>query len=388
MNEEQLRSVEPFVMEAWLRQHGWIQLRAIAAQYSDWTPAAQDRFVLRVSRTHLLDDYPVRVGNAVKAIAERYQKAPDEILAVLAQAKMDKLEFRSDEDVDESGSIEVKGGIQFFDGIKQLLVAGAKATKESRPYFGQRNWQHGRAFLESARLGQTELGSYVVTVLSNALTRLDNVGSELRIPDLPHDDRFVVTRLLHSLAATRTMIDLLRAGEPDVEAAVFDGVADGMSSDLCDALLLMSQSESREKLDVTMHWSPLLEPLAATPDKVSFGHADLESLEKARQILRGVESEAIVVFGYVEALARPEGVRGGPGLVTLKVSRGHRARKGTTVKVALGPNDHERAYRAYGLGIELQIRGDVSQVGNRRWIHNGEIVNPSNDLLVGIERTV
>ena len=373
--------IEPNVLRSWLAVRGWRRLGKSDGEFTDWAAPAGATQIVRVVESVHLDDYPSRVASALFVLANLYDKPPEAIAADVMQSKMDRLEFRSVEDVDGAGAIQALGGIRFFDGINKILVAGAKAAKESRPYFGQKNWQYGKAFLESARLGQTNIGSYVVTVLSHAISvQRDELG-QTQLPNFPHDDRFTMTRLVASLTATRDIVDLLVGNAHDNEAILFDGVSKGFSADLCDGLIKLGDSSSRSKVDITVQWSPLVEPFGDLPATISFGPDDLPTLLIARNALRGIKPERVTVAGFVDGLARPEGVRGGPGLISLRVRRGGRLPRNSRVRVALNADDHQRAIRAYELGILLDVRGDLAVVGNRRWIHNGVLFGQSLNRL-------
>lgn len=386
MTELDFARVEPRLLEAWLSVDGWQRL-AVADNFSDWSDTVPPTDVVRVMRQAGLDDYAARVRGALSVVAETRGRPIQSVLSEVIEAGMDRVQFRSIEDVDGAGAIEVLGGVRFIDGIKQLLVAGAKAAHESRPYFGQRSWQHGREFLESARLGQTSVGSYVVTVLSHVLEPMEpRTTGAMRLPNLPHNDRYVVTRLMGSLVAARDVVDIvggkLRIGS-DEDESVIEGVSRGVSADLCDALVAVAKGSTRESVDVSVRWSPILAPFLETPNKVSFSQSDIESLEAVSGSLRDIRPKRVQVAGFVEQLARLEGVRGGPGLITLKTARsGGGLRSGATVRVALNADDHNRAIQAYELGVRLDIRGDLTRSGNRNWITNGEIFGQALNKLV------
>ena len=89
-------------------------------------------------------------------ISDHLQQPAEEILNEVLTITSDVLRFSSKEDVFRDGSIPLESGVEFFDGIRDTLAAGAKSFREKLPYYGQRNWPDAESFLRKARLGQTE----------------------------------------------------------------------------------------------------------------------------------------------------------------------------------------------------------------------------------------
>ena len=77
----------------------------------------------------------------------------------------------------EDGTVRIEDGVQLFERARDILLAAACATVRPQPVFHSRKPQQATEYMRKARLGQTEHGSYVLTLLSPVAPQL-SVHSE------------------------------------------------------------------------------------------------------------------------------------------------------------------------------------------------------------------
>jgi hypothetical protein len=318
------------------------------------------------------DDFTSRLSEAVRALASEAGESMAGLLSQLIAAASDVIYFVADHETPVDGSIPLSDGVALFDGIEQSLKASAKAAKEKRAYYGNRYGRLATAFLRRARLGQTETGSYVVKVLARVATpETAASGEQITAPGITSPERAIVFTLLRSFAATKQAIDAF-ATTGDT-AAFYDAVSDGVSADMCDAIVRMLRADARSAIDVTARWSPLAVPQEDVPTEVKFVIQDIEPLTVASDRLKASEVvEDARVSGWVEGLSRSE--EGfGPGVATI-VSDGPIPSRGSRVRAHLTGDDYSVAIGAHESGERLAVAGSLAQEGNRYWLHNARLV--------------
>src|SRR5207249_2670216 len=147
--------------------------------------------------------------------------------------------------------------LQLLQGGRDLLLAAACSAHEPRAYYPRQSFREALDFLQGCRVGQTERGSFVATILAPVPPSLDRAAPQslypemaegLRIAAEPYPRR-VTLRLMASLGLVH---EALRAGSPE---RMLQEVPAGVSANLCEALTAMSPSSPQGSLEVDMSWA-------------------------------------------------------------------------------------------------------------------------------------
>jgi hypothetical protein len=330
-------------------------------------------------------DYPALVYELCLAVADVGESRPESVLSDIIAVRFDTLRFRAHVDDDED-SIPLREGSDFITGARSLLTAAACSATAPRRYYPGRHPSLANEYLRNVRLGQTERGSYVVALLSPALTREEAASSDPAMDSLLLDDRpetaesaisadVVETdgggRVWRSRLAGRGVVEtLLRAVDSADSAvasfkakrdpAVFDqSVASGLSANLCSALLTL-QKAADLSIDLSVAWSPVLPSSDFGQAPARLLRADSkEALSVAAEYLRKPTGEDLVeLVGVVTDLRR----LGGSilGRATLRVRLEGKQR---SVRVHLGGDDYLTAVAAHGQARRLRCTGALRPEG-------------------------
>lgn len=366
--------VSPEMAQRWLMNNGWNRATQTMSGASLWIyrPNSQtdvvEQALLPTDRQS--DDFVLRMQQFALAVSHAMGIEPGAVLDSLLTIPFDIIRIRSAQEVGYDGSIPLDGGIQLFSGVRQLVIAAAKATHERRPVFGRRNYGQARRFLANARLGQTDVGSYVITVESPVPALDDDLETPRSLGLVGSTQRAVVETLMRSLLAARSAA---AAYEESGEVLGFqEGVAEGISAEFCDALIILNDSDERSYVSVEVEWSPFEPQAVGERSDVTFSSADVPGLREASRVLRltAVEPRMIVV-GRVEALSRAEAESTTAGTATIAASFG--LRRGAKVRALLSGDDHATAIEAYDSGELVELAGDLVRHGNRSWLLNGRL---------------
>lgn len=379
LTSDDLRAIDPTALESLLAADGW-QARDLDLPASLWVPPGRDEGAVLVPHDRAFDDYLPRLREAVDLIRAVYDDRWPALLVRVLAPLADVMRFRAAVDTPADGSIDLSAGLELFDGARAALEAATRATVgDKRPTYGSRGWKQVREYLSKARLGQTERGSYVVTVISR-LTLDGDLGEAvepLALPEIGPDEPFErkVNVLFVSAveAAQQAATEFRNTNDFD---AFQEAVAVGASAELCSAVLQMI--DSGHPLEISVDPSPSIawpdqvprvirvEPDARGPlETATFRYKESKTVPNAR------------VTGGVEVLSRRS--EEGPGVVNVHVLRGAEAK---TVKVRLEAADYDLAITTHRERKLLSATGSLVKEGKYTWLYDASdlrVTDPEPD---------
>ncbi len=302
-------SLRPGDVQLYLTSRGWVaepyvsEGKGLLFQHPSMS---QVDLLLPLKRD--LGDFAARMGDLVVALATIYQRPVWEILNDLSGPSGDVFRLRVVGSVAALGNLPLDEAIKLLEGGRQLLWSSAYSIIRPEALHPQRTIKQVETFLRSCRLGQTERGSFVATILAPvppeiqpALAKLD--AGQFQLEQQPFL-RQVTTRLMSSLGLVSNAI---QTGKPD---RLLDAVPQGISANLCDALVMMRPPGDESCLDIQVTWARTRPHLPAdVPQAVSFSQEHFSVIEEVGRQLR------------TRVTARPERYRGQRALSVKKALR-------------------------------------------------------------------
>ena len=361
-DREVLLAVSPLALSAYARVAGWSRTESFG-EYSD-VYTGSDLPEIIIPRTQRLGDYVQVVARLIRIFAQVAEVDEAILYNDLVVADRDVTRVRVD-DGEVSGSINLEHGPNLVSGARDMLLAAACSLYEPRQVYRVGANREANDYLRRVRLGQTEQGSFVVTLLSPVIPPA--LEYDL-LPDFANYydplERRVTRRLVQALSAVNRATAKTMTGD---KAAFTNAVTEGISANLCDALAQMI--EPYESLDVSTTWArsrPLQEPR----DAVRFSKDDAIILREAARSFRSREPRLdFRLFGSVQRLKRDHSET--DGTVTL---RAHFDGKTQSVTAVLNESDYDRAIMAHRVKAPVIVDGDLDRFGQRWRLVNPRIV--------------
>ena len=352
-----LRAVSPAALRAYALAAGWSKLESFG-DHSD-VYAADEMPEIILPRTELLGDYASVVSRLIDTFA---RVAPTDELSLyrdLVTADRDVVRVRVTETDD--GSLGVDSGVDLITGARDLLLAAACSLREPQPLYRAGANEEASDFLNRVRLGQTEHGSFAVTLL----TPMVPAPVPSLFPECVDSDEPIERRM------TRRLTEALVAARQATESAVEDkgvgfanAVEKGVSANLCEALAKLIGPFP--VLDVSVTWART-RPMPSVRQVVGFGNADAPILREAARMFRSREPQPdTLLFGIVQRLKRDETDAGGTIWLSTSIDG-----KNLSVAVELKQSDYEKAIQAHRDKAAVTMTGDLERSG-QRW----RLLNP------------
>lgn len=365
--EQLSQYLDPKSIEVYLMAHDW-EVKTRNPLFSTWRRPDQDdsSAFLFVPLSPGPADYEDRLRELVRRLAAVEERNIDAVVTNLRYATADLIRIGLVSPRVGPGELPIEDGRNLFDGARDLMLWAACAAVQPRASFGPKVPAVARDYLEGVRLGQTEKGSYVVTVISDVAPPEQQalVPDEDVQLDTPFE-RKVTSRLMESLSATQSAAKLVVDKQADI-GETFEGIVDrGVSANLCAAIARMAEEQPGSRVEVRMNWAAS-RPLIATqlPLAVSFPPSTFPILSDAQGVLRqlGPFDEA-VVEGYVIRLNRGRDEAAIGSIVIDGDARGERR----NVHVELPDAQYHLAVKAHDDRYPVRIMGTLAKRG-RYWV--------------------
>ena len=348
-----LLGVSPGALSAYARASGWCK----AEEYGDHSDVyvSDELPEIILPRHQRLGDYASVVRRLIEVFAEVAETDELALYRDLVTADRDVVRVRAPEG--QGGSVNVSDGVTLMHAARDMLLAAACSLKNPQPLYRAGANREATEYLKRVRLGQTEQGSFVITLLSPVVP--PPIQLRLRSGWPQEEDpieRQVTRRLFDALAAAREATEMTIRGDAD---AFWQAVSRGVSANLCQALADVMRPF--RMIDVALTWART-RPASRVRDVVRFADSDAPILREAARSFRSREPQPnVTLVGFVRMLKRDEAER--DGTVTLWTSIDG---KNQSVGTVLRQSDYERAVQAHKERAPVVVKGDLDRV-RQRW---------------------
>ncbi|MFJ9586791.1 hypothetical protein [Streptomyces acidicola] len=336
--------VDPAVLSTLLHRHGWQRRGGAAGRYGRWTPPGPGGAgtSLLVPENRAFPDSDDLLGEALDALSRSGSPSARDILLALS-VPSDEIRWWRDVPTGPVGAAPWTVEDQLRGAARQMLLAGALATRARAGYYGARHRRPAAMSLEDVLVGTAPDGRRITAFVPVA------TGRPLAV------------RLQQALYAAREAVDYRRAtgGMDAFDSAVEAGVSHELTESL--AALVRGTEGAR----IAVEWAPAAgvpEGCAAHPEPVEFSPGDLPALrEAASRYLREEPSVSVRLTGAVVRMRR-SGPRG-EGTVRLRVLAGAEV---PHVRMTLDEESYRIAGHAHLVGLPVRVHGRLERRGGFR----------------------
>ncbi|OHV45414.1 hypothetical protein [Pseudofrankia sp. BMG5.36] len=386
--------ISPQSIASFLGTSGWTLQNADEAKEiwglsENGSPRA--RLLLPLDPTYI--DYDIRFQEAVERLCRVFDWDVEELTANVLSARTDVVLIRTDQAMQDE-SIPLVQARDVISGAVDMMEAAARASLEPRAqYVGQRP-NAVRDFVDGdVRMGHTQRGSFVVTVLTRLaeddVIHTDEFGDAAEAPRsqrgrawtvpaaragngirqyaqgpsggpamvrIPPFQRRVMATLALALSETRDL-SLRQTADADLDLAVSRGV----SANLCESLLTMTRFEGLRALDVSFRWAPAEAVPPPTVNQVVFDRDVIAGIGAiGRSLRRAPEKVKSTIYGRVTRLERGED--DDDGVVTISGVVGRSTRR--TVRIPVRGEQYDLAIVAHRQRQPVTVTGELRKVKN------------------------
>lgn len=343
-DDDRLRQVQPNDLQLYLLSKGWQLVRALDNKIAIWSERDKD-VEIWLPLQHGLADYRRAIADVFETLQQiedrPYATIPRDLQLVWA----DILKVRVNPNLIGSDSIKLSEGVTLIERTRDMLLAAARATLLPRAVYSSRPPQVASEYLHQARLGQTEVGSYIITVISP-------VDREVR------EETNNIQPVPYTRQVTRTLSESLNAAKEAAQRALEthsmipfdDAVERGVSANLCEALIGLSHASRDNAVEVQFTWAQRFPESELRPHAVVLPSDNIMTLVAAAQHLREKEPEED--FQTRGTVHRLQDVPEDPG-VSIATINGTVDNSPRSIKARLSGENRAAAIRAFDERLEI-----------------------------------
>jgi len=359
---EMISAINHFNVAKYLRELGWQEIKTKREYVRIFQLNSHGFFQVNLPMDKSLIDYKEAMITATENIALAYGKTLDDIVLELLNPMSDILKIRVKNESYEAGNIFIEDAITLYNNAKKLLAATAMDIIS--PSLIHRSGRYNNTvekFISSCRFGQTEIGSYVVSLVcpfTNISTRQlslfeqENEGADSLA-------RQVTNKLMASLKAVTTAIY-----EDELNESYLSN--QNISSNFLESLAAMGIYKKDTELGITLKYCPTV-----TKGILDYNHVKINSdfhpiiSSVVNRIKRTIESEHSIV-GLIRALdAVPDIEKRTDGNAKIIFINADGDKETATVNFK--NEDYIEACDAHIRGKNVKILGTISgQKGSRK----------------------
>jgi hypothetical protein len=355
---EIIMSLRPTEISMYLRAKGWVRTFTYENNYgSIWSftsPSGEEVEVILPEDTQLRD-YRLRMIELFNTLEIVENRPKLSIVHDISVSGADVIRFRISSSEANSGTIPLMQATSLTKGVETALLAAACATILPKSYFPRMSYNEAKDYLSGCKMGQSERGSYVLTVLSPVAPSLMTQGS--LFPEYEDEDAFE-RRVLYTLF--NGLHKLKQALATGTVEAIEETVNSGVSANLCEALTLMQPNNDAGELEIGVSWAPIRPLRKQVPaQRVKFSKDVFPLLVECVKYLRQTAPiEGYEMRGYVRKLESTDANQGGRASV-IAVLEG----KPININMELPASSYKIAVSAHATNSLLCCSGTLEKEG-------------------------
>ncbi|MDF7665347.1 hypothetical protein [Bifidobacterium sp. ESL0745] len=258
----------------------------------------------------------------------------------------------------KSGLIRWEDGKRLFDSTRNMLISAAKASDKRKSYYGNGSATIAESVLKGSYMGQTQIGSYIVTAYVPAYKQfqLNRTTKKNKMKSIP--GRTIIHTLDRALEGLLSGVEDGIKEEEDKIPEIFSPlVQQGVSFELVSSISEMVESSPTSKattIQINLETRPMQPKIK--PKVFELEHRQLPVLKKAEQVLKETkDKQSAKLLGEVILLKHSS--HENDHEIKLSAIRDNKLRQ--IQIVALDSDQYEQALEAHGNGKLLEVAGTL-----------------------------
>lgn len=234
-----LNNLSPIEITSYLISKGSSRRGALRDVAGVWEYAGSE---IIVPNDKQLADYAPSISTILMQLEKTENRSQLEIVKDIQLSGYDVVRVRNTSTEAKKGSIPIVDSVKLITNTKEMILAAACSLVSKKASYLTRKPQQAEEYIKTVRLGQTEIGSFVITALSPVGPELKSAQPTLLdLPqELPPYEKRVIPALHRALVAIN---DAARAASESQDVTPFiSNIENGVTSNLCDAIAALNDT--------------------------------------------------------------------------------------------------------------------------------------------------
>ncbi|WP_390913562.1 hypothetical protein [Pseudosulfitobacter sp. SM2401] len=340
-----LTLLKPDNVLGFLGANGWEQYSS-QPYFSVWTKGDYEVLIPKEGTR----DFPSRMFEALEEISSEKDLNTETVFRQMLMSGFETLKVSTVGPSSMNGTVSLSDGVKLIGNVRDLLISSASAVIEPRRSYAGKRAGLAETFLQTARLGQTEHGSFILTVLAPVMKEETNVlpGFE---PPQPYGARVVET-LLNATDEAANAAKLSFEESNWFDERFVPLVTKGVNANLCSAVSNLLKIEGTERVIFSINPSSNFRPERT---KVDIPATLSERFEKAAiEFRKDPPLDNVNVHGKTISFRREAVTKS--GVVSIKANVGGENKR---ISFGLSPDDYNLVLEAHKYGHPISFTADL-----------------------------
>lgn len=346
-----LSMITESMISRYLVTGGWILDGSVGRVATIWhrpEQGSRDAEVL-LPRQAEARDYHDRLNDALDSLAEFENRTLNAVVESIVNLAVDLVSVQVVHSDVEGGTIPLEDGVLLNMRSRDLMTAAVLSALSKRRHFSGTRPPEATDYLGRLRLGQTQIGSYVV----NIIVPIETLETDQEQMEKTTFSRMVSRNLASGLSALQDAVLTYKLNE---DLSVFDtAISNGASANMCDALIGLSGENRTRAFSVSISPSEIDRETEDFSRRFEFTAEDVEIVKAASEYYKdNYVLENKLVRGYVKRLDRLPDVEIGSVTITTDING---AEKNVSFELLL--DEYIEAIHAHEGKLLVECAGDI-----------------------------
>lgn len=356
-------SINPLELCKYLNDLGWAELEKIKIKdIKVFQLLLKDElYQVNVPISREYRDFAKTILETCDTIAKTQGKSLEQTILELLNPLSDIIRVRIANDSIKNGSILFEDAINLYENAKKLLTTTAMSMYSNQEDFHGKLPDVVQNFIDRCRYGQTEIGSYVVSVVCPFIKEAEEGPIQLSLFDEQSDSansitRLITKKLITDLKNVKRVVDSGR----NLDELIQSRDSDKINVNFLDALKNLNIATPQSMVEISAKWAPTIRENAIADPIVSFNHDYYEVFRsKVEKYRKKTKEKAVEVLGQVSIMgSSPIPEERDYGDITLVALYKEKMRK---IKIRLNVEDYYSAMKAHKRGSFVKISGEFDE---------------------------
>lgn len=319
-----------------------------------------ESFQVNIPTDKNLLDYKQAMYEAIEIVAFVEKQPTEQLMLYLLNPNTDILKIRLDKKGIETGNILFDDAIHIYENAKKLIAATAQDILHPRRYHQGRIDDSISKFISNCKFGQTEIGSYIVSVVC-PFAELNEVDGYRQLSIFSEEERCaesltrqVTNKIITNIFSIRNHID-----NGEYNKLISENDSAMISANFYEALAGLSLDAEGTVLEFIAQWSPGVKKNRCPNNRVTISHDYYPPISNTIDKLRESTNRKTKIVGRIKKLeSSPDVTRRTSGKITMVYLDEDEKKK--TVIANLIKEDYDKAIKAHSEGNHVEIIGEFS----------------------------
>jgi hypothetical protein len=358
-----IKALRPSDVASYLSTAGWRVIHTSEVFEIFQLQIEEETFEVTLPDKRSVADYTSRMQELISNLSIVENRSADEIVNDIINLKSDIIRIRKEGYDTRDGTIPLSEGVIMVKKAYDMLYAAACSAVNPKSVYASKKFERAAEYMNSVRLGQTEKGSFIVT----AHSPIQEVQATVTNDALEQFPRKVITTFAKAMdALQRVSTTALESGDVEIFEEV---VSEGVSANLCEAIVGIQSEDVSADVSIKITWSPNFEAPTEIQDSFVFNAQQIPILKRAAEHFR--EKNPLEEFSLHGIIVKLNRDGDGPGTIYIRADNDEC--KNRMVKIVLSAEDYHSAVHAHDNRDIVEVSGTLKKEG--RYL---ELINYSN----------